>query len=36
MKRRSPAGGAGSLRWRLLTAVGIAVLLLWIFTGWFW
>ena len=35
MKRRSPAGGAGSLRWRLLTAVGIAVLLLWIFTGWF-
>lgn len=35
MKRRSPTGGAGSLRWRLLTAVGIAMLLLWIFTGWF-
>lgn len=27
--------GARSLRWRLLAAVGIAVLLLWILTGWF-
>lgn len=35
MKRWSAAGRARSLRWRLLTAVGIAVLLLWIFTGWF-
>ena len=35
MKRWSAAGRVRSLRWRLLTAVGIAVLLLWIFTGWF-
>ncbi len=35
MKRWSAAGRVRSLRWRLLTAVGIAVLLLWLFTGWF-
>lgn len=35
MKRWAVAGHTRSLRWRLLTAVGIAVLLLWIFTGWF-
>lgn len=35
MMRWSAAAGARSLRWRLLTAVGIAVLLLWFFTGWF-
>ena len=34
--RRWPAPGrVGSLRRRLLTAVSIAVLLLWMFTGWF-
>lgn len=35
MKRWAAAGRTRSLRWRLLTAVGIAVLLLWLFTGWF-
>lgn len=35
MKRWTAAGHTRSLRWRLLTAVGIAVLLLWLFTGWF-
>jgi two-component system sensor histidine kinase QseC len=35
MKRWSVAGRTRSLRWRLLSAVGIAVLLLWLFTGWF-
>ena len=35
MKRWPVAGRTHSLRWRLLTAVGIAVLLLWLFTGWF-
>jgi two-component system sensor histidine kinase QseC len=35
MRRWSATGRTRSLRWRLLTAVGIAVLLLWFFTGWF-
>jgi len=35
MKSWSFAGRARSLRWRLLSAVGIAVLLLWMLSGWF-
>ena len=35
MNKRATASRTHSLRWRLLSAVGIAVLLLWILSGWF-